>query len=104
MTTDSLTPAAPPADAMEEETFVLNGLITEDLPLTVEVPQIALNDGDMLVRDPDGNEGEWRVTGQHRDDDGRLVVEYPTRDGATGEFTFEDPKQWVMVDAGQVSR
>jgi hypothetical protein len=102
--TDSLTPAAPPAEAMEEETLVLNGLVEKDLPLAVDVPQITLRNRDLLVRDPDGAEGEWRVVGQSRDDDGHLVVAYTTRDGEVGEFTFPDPKQWVRVDAGQVLR
>jgi hypothetical protein len=104
MITDSLTPAAPPADAMEEETLMLNGLVEKDLTLAVDVPQITLRDRDLLVRDPDGNDGAWRVTGQHRDDDVHLVVAYTTLDGAVGEFTFPDPDEWVRVDVGQVSR
>jgi hypothetical protein len=104
MTTDSLTPAAPPAEAKEEETLVLNGLVEKDLPLPVEVPQIALDNGDMLISDPDGNDGKWRVTGQSRDDDGHLVVAYTTRNGEAGEFTFPDSDAWVRVDAGQVLR
>lgn len=83
----------------------MNGLLTEDLGLPMDVPQIALENGDLLVRDPDGKDGAWRVTGQHRDDDGHLVVAYTTLlDGAVGEFTFPDPDEWVRVDVGQVSQ
>lgn len=104
MTTDSLTPAAPPAD-LEEETTVLTNVLTEDLPLTVEVPQISLMNGEKIVRHPkDDSEVAWRVTGQSRDEDGHLVITYTTPEGAEGEFPFDDPDLWVMVEVGQVSR
>lgn len=105
MTTDSLTPAAPPAEVMEEEPTVLTNVLTEDLPLTVKVPQITLMNGEKIVRHPkDDSEVEWRVTGQCRDEDGHLVITYTTPGGAEGEFPFDDPDVWVMVEVGQVSR
>lgn len=106
MTADSLTPAAPPADAMEEETFVLNGLITEDLPLTVDdVPAIGLKAGEKIVRHPvDGTEVAWKFVGLRSDDDGREVVDYRTRDDEVESFTVTDPKTLFTVEVGQVYR
>jgi hypothetical protein len=105
MTTDSLTPAAPPAD-LEEETFVLNGLITEDLPLTVDdVPPIALMDGEKIVRHPvDDTEVTWKFVGLRSDEDGRKVVEYRTQDDEVKSFTVTDPKTRFTVEVGQVLR
>ena len=104
MTTDSLTPAAPPAE-LEEEPTVLTNVLTEDLPLTVKVPQISLMDGEKIVRHPkDDSEVAWRVTGRSRDEDGHLVITYTTPDDESGEFPFDDPDLWVMVEVGQVSR
>lgn len=109
MTTDSLTPAAPPAD-LEEEPTVLTNVLTEDLPLTVKVPQITLMDGEKIVRHPkDDSKVAWRVTRRSRDEDGRLVITYTAPDEETGEeqageFAFDDLDLWVMVEVGQVSR
>lgn len=95
---------APPA-ADGEDTNVLNGLATEDLPLTVEVPPIALMDGEKIVRHPDdGTEVTWTITDRRRDGDGHLVIDYSTPDGTQDSHTFPNPGQWVRVDVGQVYR
>lgn len=80
-----------------------NGVITEDLPLTVEVPPIALMKGEKIVRHPgDGSEVEWKVTARREDEDDHLVVSYRVPDGTEDEFTFTDRGQWVRVEVGQV--
>ena len=95
--------AAPPATT-GEDTAMPTGVITEDLPLLVDVPPIALMDDEKIVRHPDdGTEVDWKVTGR-RHDDGHLVVEYRTADGAEDSFTFTDPDQWVQVEVGQVQK
>lgn len=105
MTSDSLTPAAPPADALEEETFVLNGLVSTDLLRTVDVPPISLVVGEKIVRHPDdGSDVKWRVLDVTHDEDGHLVVAYRTSDGDEDEYPFTDPDQWVRVGVGPVTR
>lgn len=85
--------------------MLMNGLVTEDLPLMVEVPQIALAIGDKIVRNPDdGSEVAWTVTARAADEDGHLVVEYRDGDGVEDEFTFTGPALWVSVEVGQVLR
>ena len=96
--------AAPPAPDGEDPN-VLNGLVTEDLPLLVDVPPIALRDDEKIVRHPDdGTEVDWKVTARRRDDDGRMVVEYRTGDGAEDSYTFTAPDRWVRVEVGQVQK
>ena len=105
MTTDSLTPAAPPADAMEEETFVLNGLVTTDLRQQIPVPLISLVNGEKICRHPEDNEQtvNWRV--KDRTDVTCLVVAYVDNDtGESGEYTFESTSSKVWVEVGQVYR
>lgn len=81
------------------------GVITEDLPLLVKVPQIALMDDEKIVRHPDdGTEVCWKVTARRHDEDGHLVVDFRTADGAEDSFTFTDPDKWVRVEVGQVQR
>lgn len=99
----SLNKVAPPAARKEPAT--MNGLLTEDLRHTVEVPQIALMKKDRIVRHPeDGSAVSWRVVGLTRDEDGHLVAAYTDANGNAGEFTFKDPDKWVRVDAGLVTK
>ena len=96
--------AAPPATT-GEDTAMPTGVITEDLPLLVDVPPIALRDDEKIVRHPDdGTEVDWKVTARRRDEDGRLVVNYRAGDGAEDSFTFTDSDRWVRVEVGQVQR
>lgn len=80
-----------------------NGVITEDLPLTVEVPPIALMKGEKIVRHPeDGSDVDWTFTGLRADEDGNTVIGYRTADGETGEFPVTEPDTRVRVEVGQV--
>lgn len=111
MTTDSLTPAAPPAD-LEEETFVLNGLITEDLPLLVDAPARTLKPGEKICRHPrDKAKVDWRVTGFHFGEENSIVVEYrlpnDPADADPHTWTVTDPDaeaQWLKLDLGPVAK
>jgi len=83
----------------------MNGLLTEDLRHTVEVPQIALMKKDLIVRHPeDGSVVSWRVTDLSRDEGGHLVAAYTDANGKADECTFKDPDVWVRVDTGQVTK
>lgn len=76
-----------------------------DLLLTVEVPPIGLLPGDVLRSDPDvpGREVRWEIS-----DVGWLgevrTADYVTEDGTEGRHGFEDPHQWLTVEAGHPSR
>lgn len=84
---------------------MLTDTINTDLRLTVEVPPIALMDGEKIVRHPDdGTEVTWKITSRRRDVDGHLIIDYSTPDGTQDSHTFPDPDQWVRVDVGQVYR
>lgn len=93
---------AAPSSTHGEESTALTGLVTEDLPLTVEVPPIALMEGNTIVRHPaDGADVEWKITALAVDADG-VEIEYRTREGKTGSFMFSSPDSWVRVEVGQV--
>lgn len=109
MTTDSLIPAAPPADAMEEETLVLNGLVETNLPLTAPVPADALMVGEKICVHPDdGSRVNWRVAGHHPGEGGAEIVEYrlPTDDPEAEPRTWtvensQDRSQWLTVEVAR---
>ena len=95
--------SAPPATS-GEDSHMLNGLATEDLPLTVDVPPIALMDDDKIVRHPgDGTDVAWKFVGLRRDQDGHHVIDY-TADGEADSFTVTDPETRFKVEVGQVAR
>ena len=94
--------AEPPATDGEEH-HVLNGLVTDEPPLTVEVPPIALIEGEKIVRHPvDGSDVDWMFTGLKADEDGHTVIGYRTADGTEDGLPVTDPGQWVRVQSGQV--